>query len=239
MQFKVGIADDEVNGREFIVLLLKNEFPQIEVVFEAASVLELDIALKKYTVDILFLDIQLKNKTIFQSHFLKRSKATNIYVTAYDQYGIEAIKHNAVDYILKPINELEFISTVQKVLLSKMQQIHKKTTTEDFIDIPTARGFQRLSIAEIVRCEANNNYTILFLDDKRQFVVTKPLSDFEKLLCNIGFCRIHQSHLINLSYIQEYVKGKGGDIILKDGSKVAVSQRKKADFLNRLSLLIR
>lgn len=237
MQFKAGIVDDEANGREFIGLLLKNEFPQIDIVFEAATVLEVDVALKKYTVDILFLDIQLKNKTIFQSQFLKRSNATKIYITAYDQYGIEAIKHSAADYLLKPINELEFISTVQKVLLTKIDQAQIKKASKDFIDIPTSRGYQRLTISEIVRCEASNNYTILFLENKKQFVVTKPLSDFEKLFNTNDFCRIHQSHLINLSYVQEYIKGKGGDVILKDGSKVAVSQRKKVDFLNRLSLL--
>lgn len=239
MQFKAGIVDDEANGREFISLLLKNEFPQIDIVFEAATVLGVDVALKKHTVDILFLDIQLKNKTIFQSQFLKRSKAAKIYITAYDQYGIEAIKHSATDYLLKPINELEFISTVQKVLLTKINQVQIKKASKDFIDIPTSRGFQRLTISEIVRCEANNNYTILFLENKKQFVVTKPLSDFEKQLGSAGFCRIHQSHLINLSYVQEYIKGKGGDVILKDGSKAAVSQRKKADFLNRLSLIAR
>ena len=239
MRYKAGIVDDEANGREFIALLLQNEFPQIDIVFEAASVLEVDVALKKYTVDLLFLDIQLKNKTIFQSQFLKRSNATKIYVTAYDQYGIEAIKHRAEDYLLKPINELEFVNTVQKVLLSKINQAKAETKTipNDFIDIPTSRGYQRLTISEIVRCEASNNYTIIFLKDKKQFVVTKPLSDFEKQLSTVGFCRIHQSHLINLCYVQEYIKGKGGDVILKDGSKVAVSQRKKADFLNRLSLL--
>mgnify|MGYP000238789424 CR=1 FL=1 len=237
MRFKAGIVDDEANGREFVALLLKNEFPQIDIVFEATSVLDVDVALKKYTVDILFLDIQLKNKTIFQSQFLKRSNATKIYITAYDQYGIEAIKHSAEDYLLKPINELEFVNTVQKVLLSKINQAKAKTVSNDFIDIPTSRGYQRLTISEIVRCEASNNYTIIFLNDKKQCVVTKPLADFEKQLHTVGFCRIHQSHLINLRYVQEYVKGKGGDIILKDGSKVAVSQRKKADFLNRLSLL--
>ncbi|WP_430410177.1 LytR/AlgR family response regulator transcription factor [Kordia sp.] len=237
MRFKAGIVDDEANGREFISLLLKNEFPQIDIIFEAASVLDVDIALKKYSVDVLFLDIQLKNKTVFQSQFLKRSNAAKIYVTAYDQYGIEAIKHNAEDYLLKPINELEFVNTVQKVLLSKINQIQQKTIANDFIDIPTSRGYQRLAIPEIVRCESTNNYTIIFLENKKQFVVTKPLADFEKQLCMSNFCRVHQSHLINLSYVKEYVKGKGGDIILKDGSKVAVSQRKKADFLNRLSFL--
>lgn len=237
MRFKAGIIDDEANGREFISLLLQNEFPQIDIVFEAASVLDLDVALKKHTADILFLDIQLKNKTIFQSQFLKGSKAAKIYITAYDHYGIEAIKHSAADYLLKPINELEFINTVQKVILTKINEAQAQIISTDFIDIPTSRGYQRLTISEIVRCESSNNYTILFLENKSQFVVTKPLSDFEKQFCVFNFCRVHQSHLINLAYVKEYVKGKGGFVILKDGSIVDVSQRKKADFLDRLFLL--
>lgn len=238
MQLKAGIIDDETNGRTFISLLLKNEFPQIQILFEASSVSELDEALEQESPDILFLDIQLKNKTVFESKYLKHAKAKKIYITAYANFGIKAIKYNATDYLLKPINELEFINTVQKVLLQiAEEQTALSKIKSDFLDIPTSRGYRRIRISQIIRCESNNNYTILFLDDATQFVVTKPLSEFEKQLCDTTFCRIHQSHLINLAYVKEYLKGKGGIVILKDGVSVAVSQRKKADFLNRLSLL--
>ncbi len=245
MEFKAGIVDDEKNAREFISLLLENEFPEVKIVFEAKTVEEFDEALRQHTPDILYLDIQLKNKLIFESKLLKRSEAAKIYISAYSNYGINAIKTRASDYLIKPINQLEFINATRKVINQKLLQ--KKTeeaeTTRkrnsDHIDVPTSTGYLRLKVSEIIRCESNSNYTIIMLINKAQIVVSKTISEFETHLYHYGFCRVHQSHLINLTFFKEYIKGKGGVVVLSDQSRINVAVRKKKDLLDMLSILNR
>lgn len=243
MNYSAGIVDDEADGREFVSLLLKNEFPQIEILFIVGSVEELDHELRKHSPDLLYLDIQLKNKLVFESKQLATCEASKVYITAYNKYGLDAIKSGVDDYLIKPINELEFVKTTFKILHKKKQEVHLEKLynygdkKSSFIDVPSFNGYKRLTISDIIRCESSNNYTTVFLNDTSQIVVSIPLSGFEKQLTDHNFCRIHQSHLINLSYFKEYIKGKGGTVVLKDNTNINVSVRKKPILLKMLSIM--
>jgi two-component system LytT family response regulator len=166
-----------------------------------------------------------------------------IFITAYDQYAIKAIKFSAIDYILKPIDPQQLVDAVEKLkklipnqvqsnerigtLLSNKQTISK-------IALPTLSGYRFVNIKDIIRCEADNNYTSFFLQTTEQFIVTRTLKEYEQLLKNDSFVRVHQSHLVNLNFVTQYIKGDGGIAIMSDGSEVEISRRKKEEFLKSI-----
>lgn len=246
MNIKTIIIDDEPHCADRLKrLLLQNEV--VSLVAMASTVEEGVEVVNRLRPDLIFLDVQLGDRTGFdllQSVSFRDFEI--IFTTAYENYALRAIKSSAIDYLLKPIDEDDLAPALQKIQeqfsrkmtaakldtllhnISQKQGIHKKMI------IPTINGFELLNIAEIIRCESNVNYTTLFLKDKRKLVVAKSLKEFEVLLGDFHFFRVHNSHLINLEYIQKYQKGNGGTVILNDGSEIAVSTRRKEDFLRRL-----
>lgn len=233
------IIDDEQDGREYISLLLKNEFPDIQISFQASSVEEAYINLIKNAPDILFLDIQLKDGTAFD--LLSKFKEINsliIFITAFEHFAIQAIKNGATDYLLKPIKRMDFIMAVNKALeINKKNKNLATTPNQNKISLPTLQGFKLTNIADIVRCEADSSYTTFYMSDKTKIIVSKTLHEFEESLADYNFFRIHHKHLINLSHLKEYIKGKGGQVIMTDNSVLDVSVRKKNDFLNKIDHL--
>lgn len=231
------IIDDEQDGRDYISLLLENEFPEIQVDSQASSVEEAYIYLTKNTPDILFLDIQLTDGTAFDllSKF-KEIQSQIIFITAFENFAIQAIRNEAVDYLLKPIKKIDFISAVNKALENnKKNKISlSKHSGQNKINLPTLQGFKLINIADIIRCEADSNYTTFYLTDKTRILVSKTLHEFEERLSEHHFFRIHHKHLINIDYLKEYIKGKGGQVIMLDNTILDVSVRKKNDFLQRL-----
>ncbi len=172
-----------------------------------------------------------------------------IFTTAFEKFALQAIKFSALDYLLKPIDVDELDAALMKLLNAESRKI-----TADKIDlllqntqksdglfkriiVPTISGFEFIEIGNIIRCESDNNYTTIYFKDKQKMLVSKTLKDFEELLSGYSFFRIHNSHLINLSYIKTYNKGKGGSVILTDGSEIEVSSRRKDDFMAKLSAL--
>ncbi|SHK37112.1 LytR/AlgR family response regulator transcription factor [Chryseobacterium polytrichastri] len=235
---QVCIIDDEKDGRDYISLLLENEFPDIQISFQASSVEEAYIHLTKNTPDILFLDIQLKDGTAFDllSKF-REIDSQIIFITAFENFAIQAIKNGATDYLLKPIKKIDFIIAVRKALdnikknkgSSSAQYSHKNK-----ISLPTLQGFRLTNITDIIRCEADSSYTTFYLTDKTKIIVSKTLHDFEEHLSEHNFFRIHHKHLINLIHLKEYLKGKGGQVVMTDNSILDVSVRKKNDFLYKI-----
>ncbi|MCE3074636.1 LytR/AlgR family response regulator transcription factor [Chryseobacterium gwangjuense] len=235
------IIDDEKDGREYIALLLENEFPEIEIDFQASSVEEAFVYLTKNSPDILFLDIQLNDGTAFDllSNF-KELSSQIIFITAYENFAIQAIKNGATDYLLKPIKKMDFIIAVNKALenLKKSKAIaNAHSLQNNKISLPTLQGFKRFNLSDIVRCEADSSYTIFYLTDKSKIMVSKTLHDFEETLIEHNFFRIHHKHLINLDHLQEYIKGKGGQVVMSDCSVLDVSVRKKNDFLQKIDTM--
>ncbi len=236
-QVTACIIDDEQYGRDYVALLLENEFPEIEVIFQAASVEEAYTYLIKTTPDLLFLDVQLGDSNIFELlSMFKGLQSEIVFITAYENFAIQAIKNGATDYLLKPIKKLDFIVAVNKALENAKKKMVSSVSVpqQDKISLPTLQGFKLINISDIIRCEADSNYTTFYLIDKTKITVCKTLLEFETVLSEQNFFRIHHKHLINLSYLKEYIKGKGGQVIMDDNSVLDVSVRKKNDFLNRI-----
>ncbi|MCQ9638369.1 response regulator [Chryseobacterium sp. WG14] len=231
------IIDDEQDGRDYIALLLQNEFPEIQTVFQASSIEEAYIYLSRNSPDILFLDIQLKDGTAFDllSQF-KSIDSQIIFITAFENFAIQAIKNGAADYLLKPIKKMDFIIAVNKTLenIKKNKIIPAGSSKKNKISLPTLQGFKLTDINNIIRCEADSSYTTFYLADKTKIIVSKTLHEFEEFLSEYNFFRIHHKHLINLSHLKEYIKGKGGQVIMTDNSVLDVSVRKKNDFLSKI-----
>ncbi|MBB4807826.1 two-component system LytT family response regulator [Chryseobacterium defluvii] len=236
---QVCIIDDEQDGRDYISLLLKNEFPDLHIAFQAESVKDAFMKLTKEMPDIIFLDVQLTDGNAFDllSRFRNFSSQI-IFITAYDHFAIMAIKNGATDYLLKPIDEVDFVAAVTKALenIRKNKTHSFNTTIRSKINLPTLQGFKSIDIADIVRCEADANYTTFYLSDKTKMVVSKNLKEFEGPLVENDFFRIHNKHLINLKHFKEYIKGKGGQVIMSDNSVLDVSVRKKQEFMEVLQL---
>jgi two-component system, LytTR family, response regulator len=200
--------------------------------------------------DLIFLDIQIKEKTGFDLlRQLKNINSEVIFTTAFEQYAIQAFKFSAIDYLLKPVDKDDLLQAVNKltgkmlsqqskqkldVLLSNLQSINDQTKK---IAIPTINGLLFVPVTEIIRCESSINYTTLFLQDKQKITVAKTLKEFEELLTPHKFFRVHNSHLINLAHIKEYRKGKGGFVFMEDNTEIEVSTRRKEDFLKILAEL--
>lgn len=234
---QVCIIDDEKHGRDYISLLLKKEFPEIQVSFEASSVEEAYIFLTKNSPDILFLDIRLGDGTAFDllSKF-KEVSSQIIFVTAFENFAIQAIKNGATDYLLKPIKKIDFIMAVNKALdhIKKMQPVPSSMLQNQKIILSTLQGFKVVDIADIIHCEADSSYTIFHLVNKIKIMVSKTLHEFESVLPEHHFFRIHHKHLINIAHLQEYIKGRGGQVVMSDCSVLDVSFRRKNDFLYRI-----
>ncbi|WNI37898.1 LytTR family DNA-binding domain-containing protein [Chryseobacterium sp. SG20098] len=231
------IVDDEQDGRDYIALLMGNEFPEINIEFQASSVEEAYIYLIKNSPDILFLDIQLGDGTTFDllSNF-NEVHSQIIFITAHENFAIQAIKNGATDYLLKPIKKIDFIIAVNKALdnIKKIQTPNHPLLKDNKIVLSTLQGFKLVEISNIIRCEADSSYTLFYLADKSKIMVSRTLHEFEPILMEHYFFRIHHKHLININHLQEYIKGRGGQVVMSDGSVLDVSYRKKNDFLSTI-----
>lgn len=235
------IIDDEPNNITNLQQLLKQHCSTVTVAATAGDAGEGRKLLQMHQPELLFLDIQMPGENGFD--LLKSLPAYDfeiIFVTAYDKYGIQAVKFSAIDYLLKPINTEELKQAVEKVqakqklkkqnlqlenLISFLQQQQHKE--EHRIALPTAKETRFINPAQIVRCESSNNYTTFFLNDGEKILVSKPIYEFEELLQDYGFIRSHQSHLVNKKYIRSWVKEDGGYLLLDDKTQVPVSKQKR------------
>ena len=200
--------------------------------------------------NIVFLDIEMP----FGSGFDLLEKFDKIdfqviFTTGFDQYAITAIKFSALDYLLKPINIQEVRDAVSKAINNieskqlndnfkiLLENLRKPKNTSNKIPLPVINGLELVQIDQIVYCHADEDYTHLFLKDGSKKVVTKSIKDFEELLTEYGFFRIHHSFLINKSYIKKYTKGEGGSVITELDTEIPVSRRRKIEFLQWLNEL--
>ncbi len=250
MKIKTIIIDDEPNARLVLRTLLTNYIQDIEIVAEAASAAEGLALLETLSIDAVFLDIEMpKMDGLALLRQLKQINFEIVFVTAYNQYAIEAIKFSALDYLLKPVDIDELKATIQRLKqkLSKSADQQNQSVyflPRDFnnlqhqhskIALPTAKGFRITQISDIQYAEAARNYTTFFLENGQKIVVGRNLKFFETKLQGFGFFRSHESYLINLSKVEQYEKGKVGRIILDDGNALPVSRGRKAAMLKLLT----
>lgn len=247
---RVLIIDDEQHCIDRLIQMLLPAHKEFIKVIDAVRSVEEGIkSIVSSQPDLVFLDVQMEDKTGFDLlRSLPEINFAIIFTTAFEKFAIQAIKFSAIDYLLKPIDEddlnialLKFKSDISKKLTAEKINILLQNTQSNSgpkkIIVPTLNGFEFLDIANIVHCKSDINYTTIYLNSKQKLVVAKTLKEFEELLVNHSFFRIHNSHLINLAFIKTYNRGKGGSVILTDGTEIGVSSRRKEDFLKSLSRL--
>jgi two-component system LytT family response regulator len=244
---KAIIVDDELKARENLLILLHDFVNGIEVVALCQNISEAIEAIKLHSPEIVFLDIQLQRETGFD--LLTKLKEINfevIFTTAHTEYAIKAFKFSAIDYLLKPIDIEELKKAVSKVekrvgntmtsRLTELVQNLKFGPAENFkIALPTLEGLIFVKIDDILYCEASSNYTQIFTLEGK-YLVSKTLKEYDELLSDHNFFRIHNSYLININSIKKYVKGEGGYVVLNNNTSLDVSKRKKEAFLNKIGI---
>jgi two-component system, LytTR family, response regulator len=241
---RVVIIDDEEENRNILTTLLKPD-KRFEIVGKASNIKqgETEILLKK--PGLVFLDISLPPHTIFEMlQGFKNIDFLIIFVTAHHEYAIKAFEYSAVSYLTKPIDE----SLLEKALENVVQIFHKEENFKIYqtllhnisnpkdakICFPTTEGFDVVKASDIVYCQADSNYTFVYLQNDPTICVSKTLSDIENMLSQKFFFRIHKSFLINTNYIKKYLKTDGGSVIMQNGDALDVSRRKKQEFLELL-----
>ncbi len=246
MKIRAIIIEDEKNNRENLAKILSEYCPKVEVVALCASAVEGRKAIIENQPDLVFLDIEMPGGNGFS--LLASIESINfevIFVTAFDHYGIKAVKFCALDYLLKPIDILELSQAVEKVesrLVEKSENLRMKTllanrqeqTTNPKIALPLSDKIEFIEISSIVRCEGEGNYTHIHLKTGENILTSKTLKEFDELLTDHNFLRVHQSHLINLNEVKSYVKTDGGYIKMKDGASVSISRQRREMVLEKL-----
>jgi two-component system LytT family response regulator len=243
---KALIIDDEKSSRDTLRGFLDNYCEEIEIIDEAESAEQGIEQIKKLKPNLIFLDIELPLGSGFD--LLEACKHSNfevIFTTAHDQYALRAIKVCALDYLLKPISATDLKTAVAKIsqrgftgttkpqvgaFVENISNLNKQLSN---IVLPTLDGFLVVKISDIIRCEADKNYTFFIFTKDKKVLVSKTLKEFEELLQDMDFIRIHQSHLINASHVQRYIKGSGGYVKMSDDSIIEVSRRKKELLMER------
>lgn len=239
---KTLIIDDEVRSRSVLRTMIGKYCNNIEVCGEASSIEDALQLIAKQQPDLVFLDIELGLGTGFDLlGQIPDIQFKTIFITAYDHFAIKAIKWSAQDYLLKPVDPAELASAVSRVLttFNKLHDIEEhKAEAQDFagkrLGLPTMDGLTFVDITDIVHCEAKGAYTEFSFLNKKKILVSKPLQVYEDMLSSQGFYRVHNSFLVNMVHIKEYVKGRGGNVIMADGTSITVATRKKDDFLKHL-----
>lgn len=238
------IIDDDINLRNGMKGLLNLYAPEINIIGEADNVQNGVTEILNKKPQVVFLDIQLTDGTGFDilENITKKEGKVNtniVFITAHEKYAIKAFRFSALDFLLKPVDpdELqEVIAKIKKSLESKssfsnidllLENISKKVDTFKRIALSTSEGIHLFEIGDIIRCESQDNYTKFYIKNQKPILISKTLKEYDDLLGEHGFERVHQSHLINIAYLKAYIKKDGGYVLMQDGSNLPVSQRKR------------
>ena len=244
------IVDDEARSRRMLKALCEEYCSDLEIVGMAESVSEAKVLLGKEKPELVFLDIRMPLESGFEllKYYGKDIFFEVIFTTAYDEYAKEAFQFSAVDYLLKPIEINELVQAVQKAKklqgyidpMKKFEFLRELLAAQKIekIALTTAEGLIYVKFDEIIRCEAQSNYTQVEMTDGSSILITKTLKHYESLLLEKDFFRVHKSHLVNLHAVRRFIRSKkGSSIEMKDGANIEVSARKKEALLERLSQL--
>ena len=246
MKIRAIIVEDEKSNRDNLAKILGEYCNSVEIVALCSSAVEGRKAISELQPDLVFLDIEMPGGNGFSMlESLGQINFEVIFVTAFDHYGIKAVKFCALDYLLKPIDLLELTHAVEKVeqrLAEKSENLRMKTMLSNQkrklanpkIAIPLSDKIEFVEVSSIVRCEGDGNYTNFFLKNGERIIASKTLKEFDELLSDYNFLRVHQSHLINLNEAKSYIKTEGGYIKMKDGSTVSIARLRREMVLEKL-----
>jgi two-component system LytT family response regulator len=240
------LIDDEAHNHRELSRVLSETCPQIHILGQAYSAAEAKLLYEQHTPDLLFLDIEMPGGNGFQFlESIQPVRAEVIFVTAYDKYAIQAIKFAALDYLLKPVNPTELkvaVERAQQKIQARWgnQQLQalldnlRNPQQQPKIALPASDRVDFVEPDQIIRCQSDNTYTHVFLEDGSKLLISKTLREFTTLLAEYGFLRTHQSHLVNRKYVRSLLKRDGDVLLLTDGTEVPVSLRQKGEVLTGL-----
>lgn len=242
---KAIIIDDIEKARLTLKKDLEEYAPEVRVIGEAGGVVEGVKLLKNMRPDVLFLDIQMQDGSGFDLlDLLNEIPFKIIFITASDAHAIKAFRYAAVDYLLKPVDPDELVIALNKCRGQKLNETEKYKLLNDSLKdrqkpherlaLHTQDKIHIVNICDIIRCESSINYTEFFFQNGKKLLVTRTLKDFEDLLTDHGFYRVHQSFLVNTMYIKEFSKADGGFLLMSDGSSIPVSTRRRPGVMKML-----
>jgi len=247
---KIIIIDDESRARIAIENIILSNLKDVEIVDRAEDVKSGLNSILKHKPNIVLLDINLPDGTGFDIlRQIPKIDFKLIFITAHEEYAVKAIKFSALDYIVKPIDVSELIAAVERArneVIDESNNLKIEAFLTNFeniknevkkIVLKTSDSIHLVNIQNIIRCEADNNYTHFYLNDNKKILVSNTLKEYEELLGQYNFFRVHQSHLINLNYIAKFDKKDGGSLVMTDKSQIPVSARKRhllLEFFDRL-----
>lgn len=244
--FTAVIIDDEEAPRNLLQNLLGRRHPEVQLLGTTDDVPSGIELIRRTAPQVLFLDIELKDKTGFDLlRALGDRRPHVIFTTAHESYAVKAIRFSALDYLLKPIDAQELADAIAKAV--EASRISDKPPMVDMllrnidrsigdrvIALPVSDGLELVHVNEIVVCESDSNYTTLHMRDDKRMVISRTLKEFEDLLGEQDFIRVHHSFLISRKHIRKYIKGEGGEVIMSNGMNIAVSRRKKQELMDAL-----
>ena len=233
------IVEDELNNKENLQNILTEYCPSVEIVALCSSALEGRQKIMELKPDLVFLDVEMPGGDGFS--MLESLSILNfevIFVTAFTNYAVKAIKFSALDYIVKPIDIMELLKAVDKASKklkeksdnSRMVNLLKNQHREDnkkTLALPLSDKIEFVEVSNIIRCQANGNYTVFYLRNGEKLLISKTLKEYGELLASFNFLRVHQSHLINIGEVKSFVKTDGGYILMKDGTNIAISRQRR------------
>jgi len=244
---RVILVDDEVDNLHMLQNLLNTYCPQVEVIGTAEGVETATVLIGSSRPDLVFLDIEMVQGNAFD--LLNRLQPVDfrvVFVTAFDNYAIRAFKYNALDYLLKPVNIRELCAAVEKAstkavhnnVLDRLKGVLESygggLPAEKKIAVPTLAGLSFVPIRDIVWMEAKGGYTVIHLENGTKVTSSATIKDYEDLLPDVVFYRVHHSFIINLNKIKSYQKGRGGMVVMDDGTSIEVSARRRDGFMQRI-----
>ena len=244
---KAILVDDEKHGRENLGGILREHCSGVKIIGEVDSVKSAALLIERNKPDLVFLDIEIPNENGFQLfHHFDKPDFEIIFVTAYDSYAIKAIRFSAADYILKPINYKELVQAVNKVGAQirrknenlKMRELHRNLQQPENprIGLPVGDRIEFIEIGKIIHFKGEGNYSHIYIENQKHFLVAKTLVEFEDLLREYSFVRIHKTHLVNLKHVSAYIKRDGGLLKLSNGDMVSISRRRKESVVEMLKM---
>lgn len=246
---KILIIDDENRTRDLIAKMIDSFGFDVETIPEGESVQSGIKAIETHNPDIVFIDIQMPDGTGFDViRSIENKKFEVIFITAHEEFAIKAIKFSALDYLLKPVDTSELKAALEKALAvieennngySQFDALQKNIIPNEKrrLVLKTQQSVHVVELDQIIRCEADRNYTSFFLLDDKKILVSKTLKEYEMLLSGYNFLRVQQSHLINVSYVDRYDKKNGGAVVMKNGAEVPLSPAKRELFFKKLENL--
>lgn len=250
IEYTCLVIDDEELSRINIKKMIEKLGVDLKVIGEAENGKQAVQLINDLKPQIVFLDIEMP----FGNGFDVLSQVENrnfevVFITAYEQFAIQAIKENAIDYLVKPITKEDLLNAIHRAFDSIDHNLKKEENYLQLVNsinlknenkkimILVGSVYELIELKSVIRCKADNNYTEFHLEDGRKLLVSKTLKYYEDLLKDYNFCRVHQSHLVNIAYIKQLEKGKFSHLTMKDGTSIELSQAKKEELYQRLNFL--